>query len=137
MYRILSTLVLLINLSSGNSHKCPNKFIYITGRVSGPDDSQLQIKVEVTPDANWEPQPAIKLDHGTFDGKVYFDSTKAEGTTQDVCSRVPEAVRVELYKDRTLLDSIQLDISKDFIKNKFGDYKLRSALVLHSAGPRL
>jgi hypothetical protein len=132
VYFILTTLLLSIMVPSGNANKCANKYIYISGKIVGPTNSQLKIEVQTTPDANWEPQPAIALRQGAFDGKVYFDSTKTEGTTNDDCSRAPEKVRVALLNEGRQIDLVQLDISKDFIKNKMGDYELRSSVELHS-----
>jgi len=132
MYRLLATFIFTVMMSSETSPKCANKYIYISGRIVGPTDSQFKVGVQTTPDANWEPQPAITLKEGTFEGKVYFDSTKAEGTTRDDCSRVPEIVKVELSKEGRQIDFVQLDVSKDFVKNKMGDFKLRTPVLLHS-----
>jgi hypothetical protein len=45
--------------------KCVNRIIYVEGRVLGPITDGLRVRVEVTPDPNWEPQPDIVLKDGT------------------------------------------------------------------------
>jgi hypothetical protein len=111
--------------------KCANLLIHIEGRVDG-DSSNSKIVVLVVPDPNWEPQPEISMKDGTFVDTVLFNVTKSEGRVRDDCSRVPKTVDVVLLKYGHEVNRVRLDISRDFARNKLGDYKLRSPILLHS-----
>jgi len=110
--------------------KCANRIIYIEGRLTGFVTDGLSIKVDVTPDPNWEPQPSIVISDGWFSGRVYFDSTKSEGQHKDDCSRTPEKVEVILLQNGISLDRVTLAVSKAFVKSQ-RDYKLRLPITLH------
>lgn len=112
--------------------KCANVIIYLKGHVSGGNTDGLEIVAKTTPDANWEPQPEISVEHGAFEGEVYFDRTIASNQRfRDICTRVPRSIEIKLFKGGRQLGSIRLDISKDFAIDKFGDYKLRSPVEFH------
>jgi len=107
--------------------KCAGAAIHLKGHVSGGDSDGLEIVAITTPDANWEPQAKILVQHGSFAGEVYFDTFKTR-EFNDVCTRVPRSVEVKLFRGKHLADSIRLDISKDFVRDEQGDYELRSPI---------
>jgi hypothetical protein len=111
--------------------KCVNRIIYVDGSIVGPITDRLKVIVEVTPDPNWEPQPNIAINGDKFAGEVYFNATKSEGRVRDNCSRVPTIVAVLLLKDGHEVNRVQLDVSKEFIRNEQHDYKARSPIMLH------
>jgi hypothetical protein len=112
--------------------KCGNIVIYLEGHVSGGDSHGLEIVAETTPDANWQPQPKIRVKQGGFAGEVYFDRTiPSKEWFRDICTRVPKSVEIRLLRGGHQLDSIRLDISNDFVRDEFGDYKLRSPIEFH------
>ncbi len=131
MYRMLSLLLTATMVSVAGVSKCANRFIYIEGNTSGRENSVLEIVLQTTPDANWEPQPKIAVQQGKFAGQVYFDSTKSEGRLKHDCSRVPKMVQVVLLEHGQQVDSIQLSIAKDFVKDGAGDYKVRYPIEFH------
>ena len=112
--------------------KCVHNSIYVEGSVYGPAGAKFKLRVEVTPDPNWEPQPDLSVKDGRFKGVVYFDTTKSEGRVRDNCSRVPEGVDVVLLKDGREVDRVHLDASKAFVKDKQHGYKLRKPVMLRS-----
>jgi hypothetical protein len=107
--------------------KCANIIIHLEGHVRGGDSHGLEIVAETSPDANWEPQPKIRVKRGNFAGELYFDTFKSR-EFNDICTRVPELIVVKLLRGKRQLDSIRLDISKGFVRDKSGDYKLRSPI---------
>jgi hypothetical protein len=132
MYRA-ALLLLMVVLPSGTTlSKCANRLIHLEGRVDGISRNGLRILVQVTPDPNWEPQSEIAIKDGSFVGTVLFNATKSEGRVRDDCSRVPKKVYVVLLKNDHEVNRVQLDISQDFVKDKLGDYKLRSPIMLHA-----
>ena len=128
MHKMLVLLMMVTVIASTGVCKCANRFINVAGHVEGPDTDGLQVVIKTVPDANWEPQPKIMVKQGSFDGVAYFDSTTTEGRVRDKCSRVPEAVDVMLFKGEQEINSLQLVVSKDFLRDKSGDYKLRSPI---------
>lgn len=137
MYRSLAVLVVTVGslcTTPPAACKCVNRIIYIEGSIVGSDNDGLSVKVKVvvTPDPNWEPQPEISIKDGKFSGEVYFDATKSEGRARDNCSRVPEEVEVVLLMDGREVNRIRLNVSKAFRRDVRHDYKLRSPIVLHS-----
>jgi DNA-binding NarL/FixJ family response regulator len=112
--------------------KCANQLIHIEGSVHGASSKEFRISVDVTPDPNWEPQVEIPIEDGMFAGTVLFNSTESEGRVEDDCSRTPKIVQVTLLKDGHEVDRVRLDIARDFVKDKAGEYKLRSPVILHS-----
>jgi hypothetical protein len=112
--------------------KCVHRIIHVEGNIVSPRSDGMIVRVEVTPDPNWEPQPEISVKDGKFAGEVYFDATKSEGRVRDNCSRVPERVEVVLLKDGHEIDRVRLDVPKAFAKDELHDYKLRSPITLHS-----
>jgi hypothetical protein len=131
MYRATLLLFMAVLPSGITLAKCANRLIHIEGRVDG-DSSNARIVVQVTPDPNWGPQPEISMKDGTFVGTVLFNATKSEGRVRDDCSRVPKIVDVVLVKDGHEVSRVRLDISRDFVRNKSGDYNLRAPIALHS-----
>jgi len=110
--------------------KCGGAAIHLKGHVSGAESDGLIIVAETIPDANFEPQPKITVQRGAFDGEVYFDRTMPS-KEWDICTRVPESIEVKLLRGKHRLDSIRLDIAKDFVRDEHGDYKLRSPIEFH------
>jgi hypothetical protein len=110
--------------------KCSGLAIRLKGRVNGGEVGELRIVAETTPDANWKPQPEIVVQHGAFAGEVYFDSFKSR-EFNDICTRVPESVEVKLLRGKHLVDSVRLDVSKDFVRDEHGDYNLRVPVEFH------
>ncbi len=110
--------------------KCGGAAIHLIGHVSGAEGDGLRIVAETIPDANFEPQPKITVRHGNFEGEAYFDRTMPS-KEWDIRTRVPESIEVKLLRDKHQLDSIRLDISKDFVKDEQGNYKLRSPIEFH------
>ncbi|HEY6937749.1 MAG TPA: hypothetical protein VI424_11385, partial [Terriglobales bacterium] len=71
---------------SGLQAKCGNSILYIDGSLTGSAANSI-VTAHVTPDPNWEPQPAVSVDKsGTFRAIIYFDRTKPEGRIRDNCS---------------------------------------------------
>ncbi len=101
MYRkiALTTLAAGLLFVAPGICKCAHRTIYIEGSVVGAVTYGLSVKVEVTPDPNWEPQPTISIKDAKFSGKVYFDATKSEGRVRDDCTRIPDRVEVVLLKN--------------------------------------
>ena len=124
-------MILAIAFPATGACKCSGLAIHLNGHVSGGDGDRLNIVGITTPDANWEPQPKITVQHGSFAGDVYFDSFKSYDGATHICTRVPESVEVKLLRGKRQLDSIRLDISKDFVRDEHGDYKLRSPIEFH------
>lgn len=110
--------------------KCAHHIIYVEGNIASASNQKLAVKIEVTPDANWEPQPEVLLSEGKFTGELYFDATRAEGRRRDNCSRAPETVDVILFQDGHEVDRAHLDVSKDFVRDPKHDYRLRSPINL-------
>ena len=133
MYRKLALLMAgtMLLFAAPGICKCRHLIIYVEGSIVSPGTDGLSVKLEVTPDPNWEPQPDIEIKEGKFAGQVYFDATKKEGRVRDNCSRVPATVEVLLFKDGHEVDRVRLDVSKKFKKNELHDYKLRSPVILH------
>jgi len=134
MYRNIAALVAAAAslLATAAVGKCVHRIIHVEGQIVGPSSDGLTLRVEVTPDPNWEPQPEIPIKDGKFAGVVYFDATKSEGRVRDDCSRIRETVVVTLLKDGHELDRIQLEVSKAFRRDELHDYKLRSPIALHA-----
>ena len=123
----------ILALAASAAGKCANRIIHVEGRVDGPRGGELRIAVVVTPDPNWEPQPPISVKEGTFTGTILFDSWKRRGViVEDNCSRVPKTVQLVLFKDGREVNRIHLDIGRDFIKEKTGDYHPRTPIILHT-----
>lgn len=131
MYRACVLVLIAMMVSVTGVCKCANRFVYVEGRINGPTAEDVEVIVQTIPDANWEPQPTIAVNRGSFEGRIYFDATKSEGRTRDNCSRVPKTVKVLLLKHGQQIDSIQLDISKEFVRDRSGDYKLRLPIEFH------
>ena len=130
--RILFTATVILLFSVPGVCKCANRFIYIDAQLIGPTNDGLRLKVEVTPDPNWEPQPEITIKDGKANGRIYFNTTKSEGHFRDNCSRVPTTVKLLLFNGDREIDRVQLDISKDFVKTELRDYKPRLSAKLHT-----
>jgi hypothetical protein len=130
--RRLPLLLLMGVLLEGQAlSKCANRVIHIEGTIEGASSDGLRIGVQVTPEPNWEPQPEMAIRSGRFAGTVLFDGTKSEGHVRDDCSRVPETMDLILLRNGQELSRLRLVIAKDFVKDKLGDYKLRSPIMLH------
>jgi hypothetical protein len=111
--------------------KCGNSAIVIKGLITGSIDGST-VSVQVVPDPNWEPQPAIVIEsNGQFEVSVYFDRTEA-GHVRESCSRKPRTVTVQLRRNGRLIDQVALEITRDFVSEHNTDYKLRSPVTLHS-----
>jgi hypothetical protein len=133
MYRNLAVLAVAAALfAAPGICKCRHRIIHVEGSIVSPATDGLSVKVEVTPDPNWEPQPEVSVKDGKFAGEVYFDATKSEGRVRDNCSRIPERVEVVMLKDGHEVDRVRLDVSKAFVKDELHNYKLRSPITLHS-----
>lgn len=132
MGRIAFTLFFSLVLAGVSLSKCANRVIHIEGSLDGVSTDGLKIALEVMPDPNWEPQPEISIKDTRFVGDVLFNGTKSEGRVRDDCSRVPQLVEVVLLKNGQEVNRVRLEIAKDFVKDKLGDYKLRTPITLHS-----
>jgi hypothetical protein len=127
---VLALLAMLIPLAG--VCKCGGLAIHLKGHVSGGEVDGLKIVAETTPDANFEPQPKIAVQHGSFAGEAYFDRTiPSKVWYTDICTRLPKSVKVKLFRGKHLVGSISLDISKDFVRDELGDYKLRAPIEFH------
>jgi hypothetical protein len=124
--------LMAVLLSTTTVAKCANRLIHITGDIVSVASEGLKVDVKVVPDPNWEPQFEIALQDGKFVGTVVFNATKAERNVRDDCSRAPKEIEIVLLNEGRELDRARLTISKDFVKNKVGDYELRSPVVLRS-----
>jgi len=112
--------------------KCGNSMIVVEGIVAG-SASDVTASLQVNPDPNWSPQPAVLIDaDGKFRATVYFDRTKAEGHSRDNCSRKPDSVMIQLRKDNRVVDQVNLKVDRDFVRKSRLDYKTRSPITLHS-----
>jgi len=131
MGKFLAIASVILAVSAAAMAKCGNLTIHVNGRILGPPDKSMRIVIDVEPDPNWSPQPAIALDAGEFAGDLYFDSTKAEGKRRDDCSREPRKMLILLLKNGQELDRMQLDIPRDFVKTSTG-YRVRVPVELHS-----
>jgi hypothetical protein len=133
MYRNLAVIAIAGTLlASLGISKCVHRIIHVEGNIVSPASDRMIVRVEVTPDPNWEPQPEISVKGGKFAGEVYFDATKSEARVRDNCSRVPERVEVVLLKDRHEIGRVALDVQKAFAKDERHNYLLRSPITLHS-----
>jgi hypothetical protein len=134
MHRIrpLFAAAVLLLFATPGVCKCANRFIYVDAQLAGPASDGLRIKVEVTPDPNWEPQPEIAISNGEIHGKVYFNTTKSEGHSRDNCSRVPKRVDLVVLNGEHEIDRVRLDIAKDFVKTELRDYKPRMLTKLRT-----
>ena len=130
MRRAFVLMLLAMAFPAAGLCKCAGAAIYLLGHVSGGDSDGLEIVAITTPDANWQPLPKILVQHGSFAGAAYFDTFKRR-EFNDICTRVPESIEVKLLRGKHQLDSIRLDISKDFVRDEYGDYKLRSPIEFH------
>jgi hypothetical protein len=110
--------------------KCVHHIIYVQGNVAKAANQKLAVKIVVSPDPNWEPQPEVVLAEGKLTGEVYFDATKSEGRRRDNCSRAPETVDVILLQDGREVDRARLDVAKDFVRDPKHNYRLRSPISL-------
>src|SRR6266404_983996 len=100
MYRNLAVFAIAAALfAAPGVCKCVHRIIHVDGSIVSAASDGMTVKVEVTPDPNWEPQPEISVKGGSFAGEIYFDATESEGRVRDNCSRVPEKVEVILLKD--------------------------------------
>ena len=132
MRRQLITILLFLLTASYLEAKCGNSFIYIEGAITGPV-ADVTVLVQVSPDPNWESQPAISIDKdGKFQAKVYFDRTKSEGRFHENCSREPNTVVVQAMRDGRPIDQVHLAIKHDFVMKDRFDYEARSPVELHS-----
>jgi hypothetical protein len=129
--QILAVTVLLLSAVPAVC-KCANRFIYIDGQLWDSPGGNYSIKVEVTPDPNWEPQPGIVINAGVIKGKVLFNTTKAEGHFKDNCSRSPKTVEVVRLNGDREVDRVKLAISKDLVKTEAHDYRPRESIKLHA-----
>jgi hypothetical protein len=134
MHKIFVLVMIVTVITSTAVGKCANRFVNVAGHVDGRDTDGLEVVVKTIPDANWERQPRIIVKQGEFEGVVYFDSTKIEGKVRDKCSRAPDMVDVLLFKGKQQIDALRLVVSKDFVRDESGDYKLRSPIQFHQAG---
>jgi hypothetical protein len=132
MSRITFFLLAALLVSGEALGKCGNLIIHITGSIDGITGDDLRIMAQVMPPSNWEPQPEIPIKGGRFAGMVLFDRTKSEGRAKDDCSRAPDSLDVVLLRNDQELSRLRLDITKDFVREKTGDYKLRTPIVLRS-----
>jgi hypothetical protein len=125
--------VALLLLSQGGAGKCVNRVIQLEGVIAGPSGGDLTVSVQVTPESNWEPQPEIVIKDHKFSATVLFNPVKWEDRLKrNDCSRLPESLEVVLLKDGSNIDVKKLEIARDFVKDKLGDYKLRSPITLHT-----
>lgn len=132
MQRQLIVILFILFTASVLEAKCGNSFIYVDGIVTGTVGNAT-VSVQVSPDPNWEPQPAISIGNdGKFQAKVYFDRTKSEGKFHQNCSRQPDTVTVQLLREGRTVDQVQLTIDHDFLKKDRFDYETRSPVDLHS-----
>lgn len=132
MRRSLITILLFLLRASYLEAKCGNSFIYIEGAIIGTV-ADVTVSVQVSPDPNWEPQPAISINKdGKFQAKVYFDRTNSEGRLHDNCSREPNTVTVQTMRDGRLIDQVRLAIKHDFVMKDRFDYQARSPVELRS-----
>ena len=133
MYRSVAVIAFAGSLFAiPGASKCVHRIIRVDGNIVNPGNGSMAVRVEVTPDPNWEPQPEISVEGGKFVGEVYFDATKSEGRVRDNCSRVPERVEVVLLKDGHEIDRVRLDVPKAFAKDKLHNYKLRLPITFHA-----
>ena len=130
MSRVVLSLVVVLTMTQDAMAKCANRIIHIEGSIVGASSEGLTIVVQVAPEPNWEPQPEIRIRDGQFAGMVLFDATASEGKVRDNCSRVPDSVKVVLFRNDSELALQRLAIAKDFLKSKNGDYRLRSPILL-------
>ncbi len=131
MLKAFVLMILTIAFPAAGACKCSGLAIHLNGHVSGREGNGLKIVAITTPDDNFAPQPKITVQHGGFAGDVYFDSFKSYDGVTHICTRVPESVEVKLLRGKRQLDSIRLDISKDFVRDEQGDYKVRSPIEFH------
>jgi hypothetical protein len=129
-HKILVLVLIVTALTTVGFSKCANRFIYIEGHITGRSSSNLEILVQTAPDANSQ-SPAIAIQGKDFAGKIYFDSTKAEGRFRHDCSRTPKLVRLLLLENGKQVDLIELSIEKDFVRDTTGDFRISSPAKLH------
>jgi hypothetical protein len=132
LHRIV-VLVFLLAVCLPSFSKCINRAIHVEGTIAGPIGEGERIVILVTPDPNTSVKPETSIKDHSFNGTVYFDSTSREGRVHDKCSRLPESVEVALVNGDRTIDKVLLSISKDFVTDKEGDFRLKSAIGLHSA----
>jgi hypothetical protein len=126
------TIGILLLLIQSAEAKCGNSSVTVIGRISGQTIG-ASVLVKISPDPNWEPQPDISIaSDGAFKATVYFDRTSAERSTRDNCSREPDEVTVQLFKNGHVIDSVTLNRVSDFDKKQRHEYELRSPVILHS-----
>jgi hypothetical protein len=126
------TILNLFIIPASSHGKCANVFITIKGVIVGPQNDALKIAAQILPDPNSSTQPEFSIKNGHFEGSVLFDTTKSADAKRHECSRVPEKVHVVLLKENNEIDSVWLIVAKDFIKDKTGDYEVRSPVEFHS-----
>jgi hypothetical protein len=115
------------------SSKCTNLYISIKGAIVGQQNEAFRINVLVVPDPNSALHPEFPIKDSHFEGAVLFDTFESYNPRKGhKCTRVPERVRVVLLKETSEIDSTWLDVSKDFVRDKSGDYEVRSPVELHS-----
>ena len=132
MRRAILLLSMALVTAGEASAKCGNLIIRIEGRIEGGRGDDLRVVVDVTPAPNWEPQPEIPIKGQAFVGDALFDRTKSEERVRDACSRVPDSLDVRLLRKGLELSRVRLHIKQDFVREKGGNYNLRSPIVLHS-----
>jgi hypothetical protein len=131
MRKIAFTVIFFFLAVGVSLSKCANRVIHVEGSLDGGSTDGYGIVLQVTPDPNREPQPEIAIKDGRFSGDAVFNGTKSEGNVRDDCSRVPQIVDVVLLKKGQELSRARLEIAKDFVRDKLGDYKLRTPVILH------
>ena len=133
MLKRILTLLALCLLPGNVWAKCARSAIAIDGLISGPAAGS-SVFVQVLPDPNWEPEPAVVVDsNGRFHATVYFNMYSGAGwLVSDKCLRNPATVTLRLYRNSRLLDQVALEIKQDFVSQNIIDFRLRSPVILHS-----
>jgi hypothetical protein len=132
MCKIAFTSILFLLAVEVSLSKCANRVIHIEGSLDRGSTDGFRIVMHVKPDPNWEPQPEIAIRDGKFSGDALFNGTKSEGNVRDDCSRVPQIVDVILLKKGQEVSRARLEIAKDFVRDKLGDYTIRTPVILHT-----
>jgi hypothetical protein len=130
--RILQVITAILLSSTAMLSKCPNSFIYVEGSINRVANGD-KITVLIDPDPNWEPQSPVTIENGKFAAQILFNTTKSERRFGDACSRIPKTATVFLFRNGHEVDRVELRVSRDFLRDKAGDYKLHSPVTLHAA----
>jgi hypothetical protein len=132
MPRCFLVIPLVLLVACSLEAKCGNSMIVVEGVITG-SITDATVLVQVTPDANWEPQPVVSIaPSGKFRATVYFDRTRAEGRKRDDCTREPEGVTIQIRKGNRVVDQTNLKIDHDFVKKNRLDYEARLPVALRS-----